>query len=741
MWEHNQEQIFENEGPEQSDYAPSENRLETPDIIPALLHLIQSWNFIKALENASLDNGNLSDEQLKNPPQEVFCVNDPNELYSLKQYLAVQNASQGNHNSCYPKDPMLLHSQIKSKVAQWSGVEPMVHNMCPNSCMSYTGPFKDLESFSKGQTKVAAQKFYTLPLGPQLQALWHNPKIAGHMRHHQQKTAEILHKWAENDDVVDAYNNIYHGYDYLNTCKNGNISNDNMLVMLSVDGVQLYCDKKSDCWIYIFINLQLPPQLCYEKKYVIPGGVVPGPKPKDMESFLFPGFHHISALQKEGLTIWDSGKYVLFTLKIFYFLTMADGSGSIYITCLVGHTGACPCRLFCGIKGHCKPRKSCYYPIYLRPHNYNVPGSDHPDVNIQDLCEGSTEEYDCKLKHLLRSHSYAKYERHRKHMGISKQSLHRLPMASTFVGDSMHMMMLNLGDLFPPLWRGQFECDPTDSMATWPWAVLTGDVWKKHGEDVANAHPFMPGSFDWPPCNLTEKIHSGYKAKEWQGYFYGLALPNMYWKNFCKLVRAVRILLDKFHMEYETIYVQRRTDCIHFFCPCVHALLHLGLEVPHLGLPTMTSQWTMEHTLSNLGEEIHQPLNPYANISECRLQQVQLNALKAMIPSLDKDSESVPQGSLNIGDDRYPHHCEGIAGQVVNLYICMAEEELGNELPDTWTVKIVRWARVLLPNGQIVYMLLMHCMATSDTLYLSIDDQVEYAKVQFYFTIKIGDEL
>ena len=116
----------------------------------------------------------------------------------------------------------------------------------------------------------------------------------------------------------------------------------------------------------------------------------------------------------------------------------------------------------------------------------------------------------------------------------------------------------------------------------WDWGTLVGDVWKEQGAVVAACHEFIPSFIDHPPRNIAEKINSGYKAKEWQTYLYGLApallagiLPDRYWKNFCKLVYAIRILhqhtilrtqfeeaytyLKLFCMEYEEIYVQRRS--------------------------------------------------------------------------------------------------------------------------------------------------------------------------------------
>jgi hypothetical protein len=72
--------------------------------------------------------------------------------------------------------------------------------------------------------------------------------------------------------------------------------------MLLIDSTQLYESKQSDCWIYIWVLLDLAPDLRYKKKYVLPGGFIPGPKkPKNMDSFVYTGLHHLSALQKDGL--------------------------------------------------------------------------------------------------------------------------------------------------------------------------------------------------------------------------------------------------------------------------------------------------------------------------------------------------------------------------------------------------------------------------------------------------------
>jgi hypothetical protein len=127
-----------------------------------------------------------------------------------------------------------------------------------------------------------------------------------------------------------------------------------------------------------------------------------------------------------------------------------------------------------------------------------------------------------------------------------------VPVPCCFPLDLMHLIFINLDELLIPLWQGTMKCDITDSPSSWEWATLTGDAWQVHGKVVANATQFFPSSFHHPPCNPAEKISSRYKATEYFHYLFGLGpgifhaiLPSKYWKNLCKLVCGVRILVQR----------------------------------------------------------------------------------------------------------------------------------------------------------------------------------------------------
>lgn len=94
------------------------------------------------------------------------------------------------------------------------------------------------------------------------------------------------------------------GLDYLGPVLDGHIKENDIVLMVLIDGAQLYEHKDSDCWMYIWVLVNLSPDKQYKKIHVRPGGFIPGPnKPKNLDSFLYVGIHHLSALQNEGLKI------------------------------------------------------------------------------------------------------------------------------------------------------------------------------------------------------------------------------------------------------------------------------------------------------------------------------------------------------------------------------------------------------------------------------------------------------
>ncbi|KAH8097056.1 hypothetical protein BXZ70DRAFT_895310 [Cristinia sonorae] len=205
-------------------------------------------------------------------------------------------------------------------------------------------------------------------------------------------------------------------------------------------------------------------------------------------------------------------------------------------------------------------------------------------------------------------------------------------------------------------------------------------------------------------------------------------MPKKYWKHFCLLVFGIRILqqrtitrkqlieahtaLVQFCMEYENLYYQRAPERLHFVRQSIHVLIHLGPESERMGPLWAYTQWTMERYIGDIGAEIRQHSNPFANLSERNVRRAQVNALKAMFPDLDtaECSGSAPRGSVDIGEgyrllaahDAIPRLLQEPEAKALLHYLRHAGETIPLNLEiSSWSAKVERYARLQLPNGQI----------------------------------------
>ena len=237
-------------------------------------------------------------------------------------------------------------------------------------CVVFTGPYLSLEHCpscgeprykqkelegSNGLRKVPRQVFTTFPVGPQLQAHWKHSQTAKDMFYRWEKTDELLRECTVTGEPPQLFNGIFCGYDYLNLVCDRQINKYDSVLMLSINGAQLYKSKQSDVWIYIWILIDLAPDKRYKIKNILLGGVIPGPEtPGDIDSFLFPGLSHLTALQKEGLPIWDAYHKECAVSFLFLLLILANPVTMMELSGSVGHHGQKGCRLLCGLIGQNK---------------------------------------------------------------------------------------------------------------------------------------------------------------------------------------------------------------------------------------------------------------------------------------------------------------------------------------------------------------------------------------------------
>jgi hypothetical protein len=136
-------------------------------------------------------------------------------------------------------------------------------------------------------------------IGPQIQALYREPESALHAHYLCKERSHVL-SYLESDHPLEEYSDLLHGSDLIEAFQDGHIGEDDIVLMFSIDGAQLYAKKASICWIYIWVLMNLAPDQHYKKEHMFIGGFIPGPNnPKNMDSFLFPGLQHLVGLQKE----------------------------------------------------------------------------------------------------------------------------------------------------------------------------------------------------------------------------------------------------------------------------------------------------------------------------------------------------------------------------------------------------------------------------------------------------------
>ena len=723
-------------------------------------HVKIAQAFIEEIKQATLDNGKLdatTTERLRHPDQGSVDLSDPNVRFSLDLYMACINSSEATYNDVrtsilkrFPDTEILSHHHAKKMLSDISSVISISDDMCINSCHAFTGPFSDKEACTicsapryttvnsgRSQRQISRQQMCTIPLGPQIQALRRSVHGANAMRYRDEKISSINEAFLGLSDDLDAiYDDIFCGSDVLDLAEDLELTSDDTTVIFSLDGAQLYQSKKSDTWIAIWIITNYDPKTRYRSKHVLPAAIVPGPnKPKNIDSFLFRTFHHFSAIQREdngaGIKVYDAVKRDVVSSRTCLLCATADAVGLIEVDGRVGHHGKYGCRKGCPFHGRHKPSSGHYFAAHLKPNNYTVEDCNHPDFDFrQFIHQLSPETYDSNLTSVVNSFDQNDYEQNRKNTGISKPSIlsgllpsHMLKLPLCFTVDLMHLICLNLCNLLLSLWRGTIKCELTDDKRTWDWTpkFMDNHTWQSHGKLVASATKYFPSFFHRPPRNPAEKISSGYKATEYYLYVFGLGpgffhamLPKKYWRNFCKVSRAVHIIMQRsitgkqareafsyfvqFVEEYENIYYQRRVDRLHFNRPCLHSLLHTPPEIFRLGNGIHTDQFTMERAIGELGKGIRQPSNPYGNLAQLAVQRAQINALKAICPDLDNDLvPKTPRYALTLTDGYIllrPRERTALGFSDKELEaIC----EVCTELEE----KRQKWGRLQLPNGQV----------------------------------------
>ena len=297
----------------------------------------------------------------------------PDEELSLKHYIAWVD-SRGTVKAYNLHAQVLQEAtgltilslyNVRKLAVELTGLASQLVDMCPKSCMAFTGEFKDLISCTYirdkrrgkcGQPRYdknghpRAQMIYT-PITPVIQAYYMNRDMAKAMRYRHEHLQQALQKLepdsspTEYSDFSDSINHINH-FQHLHLFEN----ETDTAITISGDGAQLTMKKQSDVWVLVVTILNLPPNMRSKAANIIIPLVIPGPhSPGNVESFIYILYEELAKL---SIGVWTkdalSGKY--FLLKVYLCGVLGDMLGSAKLSRMAGHMARYGCR-FSTVKG------------------------------------------------------------------------------------------------------------------------------------------------------------------------------------------------------------------------------------------------------------------------------------------------------------------------------------------------------------------------------------------------------
>ncbi|KDQ30016.1 hypothetical protein PLEOSDRAFT_1037397, partial [Pleurotus ostreatus PC15] len=203
-----------------------------------------------------------------------------------------------------------LH-MVRKLAKEITGLYPTYIDVCPNNCIAFTGPFKDLEqcpSILKVKDPHKKNKYHHLatahepqaqmmviPVVAKLKAMFRNAETSSQLRYRDSIMKKTLHLLNEGQKIV--YRDygtgivqrelLERGGTFTESAFGSGSSPRELALAITTDGIQLTLKKGSDTWVLMLIVMDIPDIVRYLVKHVLTVLVTPGPKPPgNLETFL-----------------------------------------------------------------------------------------------------------------------------------------------------------------------------------------------------------------------------------------------------------------------------------------------------------------------------------------------------------------------------------------------------------------------------------------------------------------------
>ncbi len=185
----------------------------------------------------------------------------------------------------------------KEKLNQLVDIKLNHVEICKNSCCAFTGIYENdskcrfcsIERYiiSSNNSKKSQKTAIYIPLLDRFRIQYADSKRANKLRYRSQR-----------EECDDGYSDIFDGDLYKELIGEGFFSDERDIALIgSTDGYQIFRQKTDSCWIVMFINANLSPDIRVKKENLLISAIIPGPEPKDFNSFLRPIINELKILE------------------------------------------------------------------------------------------------------------------------------------------------------------------------------------------------------------------------------------------------------------------------------------------------------------------------------------------------------------------------------------------------------------------------------------------------------------
>ena len=195
--------------------------------------------------------------------------------------------------------------KTKMKLKSIVQIEPILVDMCPNSCCAYTGDYKyynkckecDTPRFQSGSSDHPRRQMAYFSIKNRLMIQYQDPTRSEELKYR----ANYIQRqgFGSNGKI----NDIFDGIRYNKLLSDGFFRDYRDIALIgSVDGYQIFRQKTDDCWVVLMINANICPENRVKRENLMITAIIPGPKePKQFNSFMHPIIKELREL--EGIYI------------------------------------------------------------------------------------------------------------------------------------------------------------------------------------------------------------------------------------------------------------------------------------------------------------------------------------------------------------------------------------------------------------------------------------------------------